>query len=381
MRSGGGSRSWLERIASAHGWTAADRCAVASALILFATLVFSASMFVTSGWPYLQAEAEPSAPAFGGLALVFSAVWLCMLGLSLIARKRAPKNRLLVHATVQLYALSIAGYTCLTGPFSGPSWIAVLGGAIVGLLMFGRRATLPAIGTFLVAVSAGALLLVENVFPRVTELVRAAGGLEGSESWVRMWVASVRFTIFVIVIIDRVIARWRWHASELERLSRTDSLTGLLNRRRFLEMCEREQIRAARYGRPLSLVLVDLDHFKQVNDTHGHAAGDQVLVEVARVLRSGVRDVDLVARYGGEEFAVLLPDTGRAGAEEVAARCLRLIESTPILVDSQRLDVTASMGVAAIPHERAKRVEDLIRLADDALYRAKREGRNRVVAA
>lgn len=168
---------------------------------------------------------------------------------------------------------------------------------------------------------------------------------------------------------------------ELERLANTDPLTGLANRRHFTGMLERETERSARYSRPLSIVLLDLDHFKKVNDTHGHAAGDDVLRAAAAVLKAACRDVDLAARIGGEELALLLPETDSGGAEIVAERVREEIEAgrhrSP---EGVRFRVTASIGVASSRGGDGSG-EDLLQASDKALYAAKDGGRNRVVVA
>jgi diguanylate cyclase (GGDEF)-like protein len=162
----------------------------------------------------------------------------------------------------------------------------------------------------------------------------------------------------------------------------TDELTGLFNVRQFHSRLDSEIDRAERFGTPLSLVMLDIDKFKSVNDTHGHQQGDRVLVEVARVLRRLSRDVDLPARYGGEEMAVILPQTDLAGAEQGAERMRAAIEAMQIqrLDDGGLLPITASFGVAAFPTQAADKTA-LIAAADAALYRAKRGGRNRVERA
>ncbi len=168
--------------------------------------------------------------------------------------------------------------------------------------------------------------------------------------------------------------------AEVERLARTDHLTGLANRRWFMEALEQEVERADRYGRPLSLVSLDLDHFKSVNDTHGHAAGDDVLREAAQALRSVCRDVDLAARLGGEELALLLPETDVAGARIVAERVRERIAGTAHRSPAGRsFRVTASLGVATA--KPGSTVEALLQAADEALYRAKDAGRNQVALA
>jgi diguanylate cyclase (GGDEF)-like protein len=162
----------------------------------------------------------------------------------------------------------------------------------------------------------------------------------------------------------------------------TDELTGLSNNRRFRELIAKEAARAQRFGHELSLVMLDIDDFKQVNDTYGHLQGDEVLRMVGKVLDEESRGVDEPARYGGEEFAVALPETGIEGAIGLAERVRTRIESMSVdrVRASGRLRVTASLGAAAIP-DSASTPQELIAAADAALYKAKREGKNRVATA
>ncbi len=167
----------------------------------------------------------------------------------------------------------------------------------------------------------------------------------------------------------------------LELLAQTDPLTKVLNRRALTDRLAAEMERVRRYDSMLSLLLIDLDHFKSINDTYGHLAGDAVLSEVAGVLQRGIRAVDVVARYGGEEFVVLLPETGPAGASSFAERLRELIESHAFLeARDEPLRLTTSIGVASFPGFGVESVDDLFATSDQALYRAKAEGRNRVRA-
>jgi two-component system, cell cycle response regulator len=172
------------------------------------------------------------------------------------------------------------------------------------------------------------------------------------------------------VAIDNVLLH-----QEAQRLSVTDGLTGLGNYRFFQQTLAREVDRAARFGRPLSLLMLDLDHFKQVNDAHGHQVGDAVLVQVADRIREQVREVDVVARYGGEEFVVVLPETGEEGAQHLAGRVCESIRGRPLHTAAGDLSVTISIGVAVYP-EHGDSPASLVRGADQALYAAKANGRD-----
>ncbi len=168
--------------------------------------------------------------------------------------------------------------------------------------------------------------------------------------------------------------------ARLEQLAQTDPLTQLLNRRALTERITAEMERALRYDSTLALLMIDLDHFKRVNDTYGHLVGDDVLRDVAKLLVDTIRVSDIVARYGGEEFLVLLPETDDAGAESFADRIRAAVEEHDFTDGGEhpQLRLTASIGVAMYPAARVESVEDLFARADAALYRAKADGRNRV---
>jgi diguanylate cyclase (GGDEF)-like protein len=177
--------------------------------------------------------------------------------------------------------------------------------------------------------------------------------------------------------------------SELQRtreLALQDELTGLANRRALEEMLANEVTRALRHGRPLSILMADVDHFKAINDTYGHRAGDEVLRELARLLAEKLRSIDKAARYGGEELFVMMPETSLPEAQRVAERVRSAVAEHTFVVDPEDdeppipLRLTASLGVAGLP-DSAESLEGLVEIADRALYDAKHQGRNRVVVA
>jgi two-component system cell cycle response regulator len=169
---------------------------------------------------------------------------------------------------------------------------------------------------------------------------------------------------------------------DTRRMATTDALTGLLNRRAFIEAVERERARSDRHAFPMSVLLLDVDHFKRINDVHGHGCGDAVLQGVARVLEGVARRSDFVGRWGGEEFVVALPQTGEAGARVAAERLRRALaaamHSGPP-PDCRPLQVTGSIGIAS--SEAPWSIDALVGAADEAMYAAKSRGRNRVESA
>lgn len=173
------------------------------------------------------------------------------------------------------------------------------------------------------------------------------------------------------------LANARMYA-KMEEMATRDGLTGLVNRRRFNELLDEAFARATRFERKISVMMVDADHFKSVNDTYGHPVGDLVLKRIASLLQGEARRTDVVARYGGEEFVVILDETDLEGARQVAERVREKIEAEQIRGDFGRIKVTASLGIACWP-DHATTPEELLERADQALYEAKKKGRNRVV--
>ena len=183
-------------------------------------------------------------------------------------------------------------------------------------------------------------------------------------------------------IRSRTRSPWSWTTrilhQQIKNLARTDGLTGLLNHRTFMEKLNEEYRRIDRESRPFSVLLMDIDKFKNVNDTYGHPVGDVAIKAVAKVLKETVRTTDFVARYGGEEFAVGMVDSGREGARQMAERVRSIMEKTVVTrIGAKDLIVTLSIGVSSFPEDNGK-ITDLVTMADNALYQAKKDGRNRV---
>ena len=166
---------------------------------------------------------------------------------------------------------------------------------------------------------------------------------------------------------------------KLRHLASHDELSGLPNRRHFMQQANDELARCKRYQRPLSVLMVDLDHFKRINDHHGHGAGDEVIEAFAERCRAILRETDTPARIGGEEFAILLPETDTQAAVRTAERLRRQIGKTPVQTSAGEIMVTISIGVASLS-EQCQDIESMLKRADDHLYRAKQDGRDRISA-
>jgi diguanylate cyclase (GGDEF)-like protein/PAS domain S-box-containing protein len=203
---------------------------------------------------------------------------------------------------------------------------------------------------------------------------------DGSRYWCQSLVSALEEKTGQVIgfsVVLRDVTEKKTSGDEIRRLLTTDQLTGTLNRARFFELADAEITRSRRFGQPLSALMIDIDHFKAVNDRHGHAAGDEVLREVARSLGAGLRSIDILGRMGGEEFAILLPSIDIEGARMVAERLRRTASTLQPSVAGVAVPVTLSIGCASLSEEAAD-MDLLLRAADRALYEAKQAGRNRV---
>jgi diguanylate cyclase (GGDEF)-like protein len=220
--------------------------------------------------------------------------------------------------------------------------------------------------------------LLAAALPQVMAVMGYAPGFEHAHYAVLIWP-----TAGLISFVHLVSARSYRHRFDLEMAleaaSNTDALTGLSNRRHFMPAVEQEVRRRQRYGSGVSVAMLDIDHFKQINDAHGHPTGDRAICALGETCREISRDTDLVARLGGEELAILLPETDPSSAKQVAERIRGAVEAMKLVsAGGVPFRFTVSIGVAGLARGEAGS-KSLIELADAALYRAKREGRNRVV--
>jgi diguanylate cyclase (GGDEF)-like protein len=187
------------------------------------------------------------------------------------------------------------------------------------------------------------------------------------------------FSVVMVVVTALSLGRLAVSERKLTLCALTDPLTGVFNRRTFVELSNKEAARAQRRGSLTSVLMIDIDHFKRVNDTYGHAVGDQVIKALAETATKGLRPTDILARYGGEEFVITLPDTDAAVANRVAERLRAALESLTIPVDGAEVRFTVSVGVATF--STGISITTAMEHADHALYRAKQNGRNRVEVA
>lgn len=296
-----------------------------------------------------------------------------------LIRKRWPDLLLFQHVTIQFFAFSLVAASYGIGTVSFCAGIVLLGAPIFGFILLDRLAVWLASGAALVALVALSYASTYGYLPYAPVVVPPTDHASRLFWMNSMFFFAAPFLIFITLMADQMLNWWREREERIRLLSRTDALTGLHNRRSIMEALDQEIARSARQGSALSVVILDLDHFKRINDTWGHPAGDQVLRESARVLRQSVRETDLVGRYGGEEFMVILPGAGLREAEGVLERCRQKLAETQIVTETNDLlRVSASFGLVCDETGGDLAAQILIKGADDALYRAKENGRNRI---
>lgn len=280
-------------------------------------------------------------------------------------------------ATSMLFAIAVACVDQLVTPNITPFLITC---AVAGVALYIRPRAAAALYLMAYAVFHVAIGLTQHEPAQLlsNRLNGVTACLMGAMLSVLLW---RKFTTITLQqgLLEKANAELQSQQRELERATRQDGLTGLFNRNTFVELTQRELDRAQRQGSPTSVLLLDLDHFKHVNDTWGHPAGDAVLRHVATLAASTVRSTDLVGRLGGEEFIVLLPNTSAQAAYHLAEKLRQRIASTPVQWEHITIPITTSLGLAATTAQEKRDFDKLYMDVDQALYRAKQQGRNRVV--
>lgn len=364
-------------------WREGYKCILAAAL----TLPFVGAWIIR----LTLAHADPARglyidPEFVGPMLAF--VWLQAAGhFAVIAagllRRRLRQRPWLVHFTVQYWFICYALSLYVIGPYTSPFLMLILIFPVMGFVVFGTRRVVYGLATFAILLVASTVAERLDIIPYAPLFV-STPLVDGRPytSWIlSLGGIPLLGSGLILAVFAYVVRQWRDHEERLRELSNTDYLTNLQNRRSFMQSAEMEFARAQRFGKSLAIVMVDVDHFKRVNDGYGHGIGDEILKLVGKILAQEVRRHDVVARYGGEEFCFLLAETNEEQARVMAERCRERIEAAQLMLKRTVVGVTASVGIAAYPHQGITRVEQLIDLADGALYRAKHSGRNRVAIA
>lgn len=375
-------KTWSQRLVSVQEWSAVDKGLIPIAMLLFIYFQYVLWGNYVLSRPDHERLVNPAALQqmidtmmvfFAGAVVIgISGLWLRNKHRDLVAFQ---------GLSILYFALSLVPTSYFVGTLTLAPGVVLLGGPIFGFIVLDRRwvwvAFIAALALLLGLTYASALGHIPYA-PVVHADLDAAGRLFWTNCYLFFAAPHV---ILIVVLADQALSWWRRREDIITVLSRTDVLTGIHNRRSINYLLEKECARTHRHGPPMCVVLIDLDHFKKINDSWGHPVGDRVLQKTATVLRNTIRECDEVGRYGGEEFMLLLPNTTIAGAERLVERCREGLENINIKSDGgATFSVSASFGLVCNEQCLDLSAEVLIKAADDALYRAKAGGRNRVVS-
>lgn len=373
-----------ERYGNPMDWSSLDRSLLLASLHLFVLISFGISIFFYKSH-FLSDYVNHKAIEVGKyMCLLAIAFYAGLLTAGLRAREKRDDWPLISHLLAQSFVITSTVSAYMPGMYTTTTSLVLVAGLALGVplldkrpIFFGFITCIVLLG-FLVVGQAMEWIPYGPMFKRMPILPNGHPLL----IWqIGQAIMIVCVTLVAWAVMKLLIDRWRERESLLAQLARTDELTGLPNRRHFVDALENECLRARRLNRPISLLMCDADHFKKVNDTYGHSRGDEVLVRIAQVLEEELRGgTDMAGRLGGEEFAAFLSETDLAGAEQVAIRIAQHMRRIEFLHNEIPFRVTLSIGVTALPGIQAD-PDVLLEGADALLYRAKRGGRDKVVAA
>ena len=384
LKSLGSAQAWRQRIAGVLQWSPVAKAGLVIAIMtnMYATFLLWL-LYVLHRQDHAQLINMAVMPDLVHLVLGFIGGAVLILASSLLLRSRRPDSLLFQHIALQYCGFTAAGLGYAIGILSMPTGIILVCLLLAGFILFEGVVALLSFITMLVAIVLIAYGCALGYMPYAPLLANASTAYQFiAPAWVLGNYLFVAFVLVVVtVLIDHVLGRWREREEEIHKLGLTDALTRVHNRHSIVSLLEKEVARTLRHGPPLAVVILDLDHFKQVNDTWGHPTGDLVLQTTTGVLSTVIRQCDTIGRFGGEEFLLLLQDTTMAGACALVERCRARLEETQVRANNgEEFSISASFGLASNEQCLELSAEVLIKAADQALYRAKAGGRNRVEA-
>lgn len=310
-----------------------------------------------------------------------SAATLCsLLALFGYHQRIAQKPKLYVHIVLWTYGTMAVVACYLIGTLNLMTGMIMMAAPTTGLILFPARLILSVFLAFVGALLALSVLAALDMIPYAPGLGMDIQ-LEPNRSLYftsSMILAAAGYVIYQTFVVLALLNAWHSREQEVRHQSATDALTGVANRRQILTHLETCLAKMQRHDDRIALLMLDIDHFKKINDSHGHQIGDQALIAVAAALRSRMRPHDMVGRYGGEEFLIILPGADHDAATEIAQRCRDAVSEVRLALGKATLPLTASIGVVCRTADAIDDTDSLIRLADDAMYMAKKTGRNRV---
>ena len=372
------SRSLLPT-GSPFGWNARGRSLYVQFLTALLMAVVTLSFAAFDGWPFLLERPEDT-DALRTTTWLSSGALLFWVAFYVFTWSRPnPRNNgfsWLLFGTVVAHVVTGTAVCYALGPYTAASGLITVAALLLGMVLLRRRYLWLAVLGWFVSMFAMHFLSKVGVLPFLALFHASFEPSDIAKVAAERAVAAALIYIPLAVVMDHLISVWREDEMSLYEAAQFDSLTGAYTRGFAVAVMQRTLLKASEEDKPLSVLMVDLDHFKRVNDAHGHALGDVVLAETTKAIQSTLRADDIVGRFGGEEFVVLLPGADLKQAMGAAERCRAAIEQMEI-PGAPYLSITASVGVAAFP-DHGDELDGLLKASDRAMYAAKANGRNRI---
>jgi len=367
---------------SPFGWSARDRSSYVQFLTALLMIIVTASFVLLDGWPFLleRPRNEAALRTTNLLAITVTVFWI---GLYLWTR-RWHRNHVngfswLLFGTLAAHIITGTAVCYAIGPYSAASGLIMVAAILIGMVLLDRRSFWMAVIGWFVSMLAMHFGSKAGWLPFLSLFEASLEQPLLSKVAAERAVAAALIYVPLAIVMDHLVSVWRRDERSLHEAAQLDSLTGAYTRGFAMEVMQRVLTRARNENKRFAVLMLDLDHFKRINDAHGHARGDVVLQHTTRAVQSTLRADDIVGRFGGEEFVVVLPGADLQQAMGAAQRCRVAVESMEI-PGAPYLAVTASVGVAAFP-DHGQDLDTLLKASDRAMYIAKANGRNRVESA
>lgn len=375
-------RVWRRRLSAALEWNAVDK----GLILLVAILPIYCQYLLWSLYVLSRSDRErlvnvSLVTEIMKIEVAFIAIGIFILLAGLYLRRKRPDSIFFQTITLHFFALTLVAMSYSIGTASFCAGLVLLGAPVFGFILLDRKAVWGTTITALVVLVTLSYMTVYDLLPYAPVMVTPTDQTSRLFWMNSIFFFAAPFFVPIILMADQMLMWWREREDKIRHMSRTDALTGTHNRFSILNILDLEVARSTEFQEPLSVVILDLDHFKKVNDQWGHPTGDLVLKTAAEVLRQNIRECDSLGRYGGEEFVIIIPNADKIETQKIIERCRIALAQTKILSESQVLiNVTASFGVVNVaqPAEQTIEAYTLIKTADEALYIAKHNGRNRI---
>ena len=367
---------------SPFGWNARDRSLYVQFLTALLMSIVTFCFAVLDGWPFLL---EPPADevALRTTTMLAEGALLFWVGFYVWTwrwyRRKGNKFSWLLFFTIAAHILTGTAVCYAIGPYTAASGLITVAALLLGMVLLERRSLWIAVVGWFLSMFAIHFASKAGAFPFLSLFEASLGQPDLAKVAAERAVAAALIYIPLAVVMDHLISVWRQDERSLYEAAQFDSLTGAYTRGFAMAVMQRALLKARGDAKPLGVLMLDLDHFKRINDAHGHARGDLVLKQTTSAVQSTLRTGDIVGRFGGEEFVILLPGADLRQAMGAAERCRAAVAKMEI-PDAPYLSVTASVGVAAFP-EHGEDLDGLLKASDRAMYTAKGNGRNRIETA